>query len=116
MLTQKGTLSDLDGNEIYKYKKDVLNEPNPYQVEHDQLFASIRNGGVIADAENGAMSTLTAIMGRMATYSGKVITWDQALNSDLQIMPAEVDWSSNPPTLPDSNGLYPIPTPGITEF
>lgn len=114
--SRKGTLIDLDGNEMYKYKNDALNEPNPYQVEHDRLFASIRNGGVIADAENGAKSTLTAIMGRMATYSGKVITWDQAMNSDLQIMPETVDWNSNPPTMPDSNGMYPIPTPGITEF
>jgi hypothetical protein len=114
--SRKGTLIDLDGNEMYKYKSDALNEPNPYQVEHDRLFASIRNGGVIADAENGAKSTLTAIMGRMATYSGKVITWDQVMNSDLQIMPETVDWNSNPPTMPDSNGIYPIPTPGITEF
>ena len=114
--TGKGKLTDLEGNEIYKYKSDPLNEPNPYQVEHDKLFASIRNGGVIADAENGAKSTLTAIMGRMATYSGKVITWDQAMNSDLQIMPESLDWNSNPPTMPDNNGIYPIPTPGITEF
>ena len=107
---------DLEGNEMYKYKSDPLNEPNPYQVEHDKLFASIRNGGVIADAENGARSTLTAIMGRMATYSGKVITWDQAMNSDSQIMPESLNWNSNPPTMPDSNGNYVIPTPGITEF
>ena len=114
--TGKGKLTDLEGNEIYKYKSDLLNEPNPYQVEHDKLFASIRNGGVITDAENGAKSTLTAIMGRMATYSGKVITWDQAINSDLKIMPESLDWNSNPPTMPDNNGMYPIPTPGITEF
>jgi hypothetical protein len=114
--TRKGLLTDLDGTEMYQYKSNPLNEPNPYQVEHDQLFASIRNGGVIADAENGAKSTLTAIMGRMATYSGKVITWDQVMNSNLQIMPKSVDWNSNPPTMPDSNGMYPIPTPGVTEF
>ena len=113
---RKGRLTDLDGNEMYQYKSDPLNEPDPYQVEHDKLFASIRNGGVIADAEYGAKSTLSAIMGRMATYSGKVITWDQALNSDLQIMQESLDWNSNPPTMPDSNGMYPIPTPGITEF
>jgi myo-inositol 2-dehydrogenase/D-chiro-inositol 1-dehydrogenase len=101
---------------MYKYQGDPLNEPNPYQVEHDRLFASIRNGGVIADAENGAKSTLTAIMGRMATYSGKVITWEQALNSDLQLMPEAPNWDTNPPTLPDSKGMYSIPTPGITEF
>jgi len=128
--TGQGKLTDLEGNEMFKYKAglktkssgpskskaDPFSEPNPYQVEHDQLFASIRNGGLIADAENGAKSTLTAIMGRMATYSGKVITWDQAMNSNFQIMPESVDWNSNPPTMPDSNGMYPIPTPGITEF
>jgi len=131
--TRKGLFSDLDGNQAYKYKtgyqgpylhssgddpklSDPLSEPDPYQVEHDKLFASIRNGGVIADAENGAKSTLTAIMGRMATYSGKIISWDQVMNSDLQIMPETIDWNNNPPTMPDSNGIYPIPTPGITEF
>ena len=55
-------------------------------------------------------------MGRMATYSGKEITWEQALNSDLQIMPESVDWSSTPPTTPNANGLYPIPTPGVTIY
>ncbi len=125
-----GELIDLEGNEIFTYKSgnktksskpsrseaNPFSEPNPYQVEHDKLFASIRNGGVIADADNGAKSTLTAIMGRMATYSGKEITWDQALNSNLQLMPENVDWNSNPPTIPDVNGLYSIPTPGITTF
>ena len=55
-------------------------------------------------------------MGRMATYSGKEITWEQALNSNLQLMPENIDWNSNPPTMPDANGLYSIPTPGITTF
>ena len=67
----KGIITDLDGNLKYKYPYSLENEPNPYQVEHDKLFASIRNGGVISDTENGAKSTLTAILGRMATYSGK---------------------------------------------
>jgi len=122
--TQKGIIKNLDGDVSYKHNgienpsSSMKNkgDGNPYQVEHDKLFASIRNGGVIADAENGAKSTLTAIMGRMATYSGKVITWDQVMNSNLQIMPESVDWSSNPPTMPDNNGMYPIPTPGVTEF
>jgi predicted dehydrogenase len=111
----KGAMVDLNGNEIYNYGKDN-NDPNPYQVEHDRLFASIRNGGVIADAENGAMSTLTAILGRMATYSGDKITLEQVLNSDHQIMPAEVDWNTTPPSLPDTDGHYPIPTPGKTKY
>ena len=114
IITRPGIINDLEGNQIFKYTEAELNEPNPYQVEHDKLFTSIRNNGVIADAENAAKSTLTAIMGRMATYTGKEITWDQALNSDLQLMPESVDWDSTPPTMPDSNGLYSIPTPGVT--
>ncbi|HEY2841190.1 MAG TPA: Gfo/Idh/MocA family oxidoreductase, partial [Pirellulales bacterium] len=53
---------------------------DPYQVEHDDLFASIRAGKPYNEAEAGAMSTMTAILGRLATYSGKVISFEQALN------------------------------------
>ena len=113
---EKAVITDLEGNDVYKYKKDWSNEPNPYQVEHDRLFASIRNKEVISDAENGAMSTLTAILGRMATYTGQKITMEQALNSKKQLVPSEMTWDSEPPTLPDSDGNYVIPTPGVTKF
>jgi predicted dehydrogenase len=112
----KGVISDLSGESTYKYPNKWGEDPNPYQVEHDRLFASIRNGEVIADAENGAKSTLTAILGRMATYTGKKITFEEALNSELHLMPEEVNWNSTPPTLPDANGDYPIPTPGKTKM
>lgn len=112
----KGELTDLEGNLTYKYNEKWGEEPNPYQVEHDRLFASIRNGEVISDTKNGAMSTLTAILGRMATYSGKTITMEEALNADLQLMPEIMSWDSTPPTLPDADGRYAIPTPGKTNF
>jgi predicted dehydrogenase len=105
-------LLDLDGNVT-----DTISNPeghNPYQEEHVELFASIRAGGQINNAYYGAYSTLTAIMGRMATYSGKVISWEQALNSNLQLMPPVVDWNTIPPSLPDADGKYTIPTPGVT--
>jgi len=79
------------------------------------LFASIRDGGVISDAENGAYTTLTAIMGRMATYSGQVITWDEALKSEKSLVPSNLTWDSKPPVTPDENGLYAIPVPGKTK-
>ena len=112
----KGLITDLEGNSQYKYPRKWGEDSDPYQVEHDRLFASIRNGGVIADAENGAMSTLTAILGRMATYTGKKITLEEALNSELHLMPETVTWDSTPPSVPDTEGNYPIPTPGKTKM
>src|SRR5690606_5441523 len=102
----------LDNEDIFSYRG--RNDPNPYQQEHDELFKSIRNKGVISDTENGAYSTMTAIMGRMATYSGQVINWDEALKSDLQIMPAEVTWDTTPPTLPREEGNESTPKQRIT--
>ena len=108
--SNKGRVKDYQGNTIYNHRGNK--DPNPYQVEHDKLFSAIRNGDVISDAENGAKSTLAAIMGRMATYSGQVITWDQAMNFDSQLVPDNLSWDSDPPVMPDENGNYPVPVPG----
>ncbi|MBW3541642.1 MAG: Gfo/Idh/MocA family oxidoreductase [Planctomycetes bacterium] len=89
--------------------------PNPYQQEHDDLFAAIRNDTPYNEGEYGAKSTLVAIMGRMATYSGKIITWDEALHSEHSIMPKQFAWDAEPPTLPGPDGHYPIPVPGVTK-
>ena len=93
-------------------------DKNPYQVEHDEFFASIQNGGVINNAEYGATSTMTAILGRMATYSGKIITWKKALNSDQVLVPDEkkLTWASETPAMPDENGNYEVPVPGKTKI
>ncbi|MBL7810100.1 MAG: Gfo/Idh/MocA family oxidoreductase, partial [Saprospiraceae bacterium] len=83
------------GKEIMNYQSK--NDPNPYQVEHDELFAAIAKGEYkFADAENAAKSTLTAIMGRMATYSGQIVDWNVALNSQVSLMPEMLDWNANP--------------------
>jgi len=115
----KGTLATAGDNvEIKDWSGEVLeshrgkDDPNPYQVEHIKLFESIRNGGVIADAENGAKSTMTAILGRMATYSGKVIKWDEALASNIALVPENLTWNSKAPVQPNEAGTYEIPTPG----
>ena len=57
-------------------------------------------------------ATLTSIIGRMATYTGKEITWEQAMNSTDFLVPENLDWNSAPPVSPDQNGRYPIPVPG----
>ena len=58
---------------------------------------------------------MTAILGRMATYSGKTVSWDEALASEVSVMPAQYAWDAEPPSLPDGDGRYAIPTPGVTE-
>ncbi|MGB5371260.1 MAG: Gfo/Idh/MocA family oxidoreductase [Flavobacteriaceae bacterium] len=106
------TLKDWGGKTLFEHRgKD---DPNPYQVEHDKLFESIRKGGVIADAENGAKSTLSAIMGRMATYSGKIIKWDEAMQSNLDLAPDDLSWDSPAPVQPNADGTYTVPAPGKT--
>jgi len=88
---------------------------NPYQVEHDRLFEAIRNDKPHNEAEQGAFSTMTAIMGRMATYSGKVITWDEAFNSEIALAPDRYDFDGTPPVLPGPDGIYPCAVPGVTK-
>ncbi|MBC6996746.1 Gfo/Idh/MocA family oxidoreductase [Neolewinella lacunae] len=91
-------------------------DPNPYQVEHDVLFEAVAKGDYkFADAENGAKSTMTAIMGRMATYSGQVINWDEAMASSLDLSPKQLDFNAEPPILPLPSGFYPVPVPGETK-
>ncbi len=108
----KAVLKDWKGNVVYRHRGEE--DPDPYQTEHDVLFAAIKNNTAINDAENGAKSTMTAILGRMATYSGQVITWDEALNSQMSIMPKEFTWTAQTPTNPGPDGFYPVPVPGKT--
>ena len=80
-----------------------------YQREHDVLFASIRKGTVINNGERLATSTMLAIMGRMAAYTGQSITWDEALNSQERLIPETFDWDAK-------LDVPPTPRPGITKF
>ncbi|MHC4127474.1 MAG: Gfo/Idh/MocA family protein [Planctomycetota bacterium] len=85
--------------------------PNMYQVEHDELFASIRSGEPINDGVWMTRSTLMAIMGRMAAYSGQSVTWDQVLNADEDWAPQTYTLSGlevPPVAVP---GAYTVPDP-----
>jgi predicted dehydrogenase len=80
-----------------------------YQTEHDELFAGIRAGKPINNGEYMAKSTLLAIMGRMAAYTGQVITWEKALNSQEDLSPPRYDWDVSLP-------VPPVAVPGVTKF
>ncbi len=108
----RGIITDRKGGDIYRHRgKD---DPDPYQVEHDELFAAIRKGEVINDLHFGAMSTMTSILGRYATYSGLEVKMEDALASNVQLMPAVNSWSDTPPIVPNADGFYPIAMPGQT--
>ena len=83
-------------------------EKNLYQVEHDELFASIRTGKPINNGEYMAKSTLLAIMGRMATYTGQEITWDMAWNSKEDLSPPRYEWGDI--ATPE------VAVPGVTRY
>jgi predicted dehydrogenase len=108
-------ITDYKGKVLYQF--DNKTENNPYQTEHDELFAAIAKGEYkFADAEWGAKSTMTSILGRLATYTGQVVEWDKALNSPLNLQPQSYDFNAPPPILPNAEGYYPVPTPGVTKY
>ena len=81
------------------------------------LQDSIRSGNPINEAEYGAKSSMTAILGRLATYSGKEVKWDDALDTNLRLIPVDQQWTfdATPPVVPDLAGNYPIAVPGVTQ-
>jgi predicted dehydrogenase len=116
----KGTLDIDDGAGGFitapagKWRSTARKVDNHHQEHHD-LFAALRRGEIYNECDYGAESTMTAILGRMATYSGKAIRWDEALHSGFDLSPAEYDFAATPPVVPDANGFYPVPVPGQTE-
>src|SRR6185436_11523505 len=80
-----------------------------YQQEHDELFASIRNGKPMNDGQWMAQSTLMAIMARMAAYTGQEVSWDDAMNSKEALVPGKLDWKMN-------LNIAPMAVPGFTKL
>ena len=89
------SIVDLAGNEIWKYKypPDEEGKPSegklmdPYVQEHIDMITAIRTGKPFNELENTAISTMTAIMGRVSAYTGKETTWEEMMNSDLKLGP-----------------------------
>ncbi len=89
-----GTIYDLKGQEIWKYPHPeegsadlTWKVKDPYVQEHINLVTGIRTGNLVNDAEAQVNSTLITIMGRMSAYTGKDVTWDEVMNSDLYLGP-----------------------------
>ena len=103
---------NVNGEKRARYRGE---NPNPYQREHEDLLKSIMAGSPINEGEFGAKSTMTAILGRMATYSGQMLEWEKALNSSINLLPTQFAWDAKMPVNPQENGMYPAAVPGVTK-
>jgi len=91
---------------------------DPYQIEHNKLFAAIRSGVPINCGDYMARSTMIPVMGQISCYSGKEVTWEQVNQSNFCYSPKPEDCHDGmePPTKPDASGSYPVPVPGRTQL
>ncbi len=111
----KGTADpsgSIEGETNWKFTGE---SPNGHQQEQHDMIEALMRGEIYNEGEYGAKSTFTAILGREACYSGKVIKWDDLLARGRELAPGidEYTLETPPPALPDENGLYPVPLPGI---
>ena len=100
-----------DGMNIHGKKLDWVYQGvdnNIYVTEHEEMYAALRAGKTINHGDYMAKSTLLAILGRMATYTGKRITWEQAMNSKEDLSPESYAWGPAPEAE--------IAIPGVTKF
>lgn len=99
---------DHKGNKLWNVEGSAADASDMYQNEHDELWASIRSGKPVNDGLRGANSVMMAIMARMAAYTGRTITWEEAMASKERLGPEKLEW-----------GVLPMPAvaiPGQTKF
>ena len=106
LIIGKGGAPFIDGAKRWRFRGE---EKNMYDLEHEALFNAIRKGEVINDGDRMMLSTLVAIMGREAAYTGQLITWDQMLACTQDLAPDDLKWG-------DSFKPSPMPQPGVTKF
>ncbi len=81
--------------------------------EHADLVGAIRKNEKLNDGWYGATSSFTAVLGRMATYSGQEVNWDDAVAKGPDEMPKKFAFDADPPVAPDKDGNYPMAVPGL---
>lgn len=102
-----------DNKPLWRFR-DSEQSVGSTQQEQNVFFRAIESGDHIDNTDYGARSTLTTIMGRMATHSGQNITLEQALGSTVSLVPERLSWDMRMPNAPDENGNYEVAIPGKT--
>jgi len=103
----------IEGENPWRYEGP---KTNMYDIEHQEMFDSIRKGKPINNADYMFTSTMLGILAQMVCYTGQQITWEQAMNSKKVLAPQRYAWDADPPVKPGENGQYPCAMPGITKF
>lgn len=103
----------IEGQTTWRYPGRPCNR---FDLEHVALFSSIRAGKPINNGLYMARSSLLALMCTWCSYTGREITWEQALNSQYEVKPPRMAFDADPPTRPGPDGQYPIAMPGITRL
>jgi myo-inositol 2-dehydrogenase/D-chiro-inositol 1-dehydrogenase len=102
----RGPMPKIEGQRPWTFQGQ---KNDMYQAEHDVLFAAVRKNVPVNDGQRMATSTMLALMGRMAAYTGQQVTWDDAFNSKERIFPEKLDWNMSLP-------VAPMPRPGVTKL
>lgn len=111
---ERSRIFDLNNKMVWRFR-DSDEAVGASQLEQNVFFNAVAKGPYINNTEYGAKSTLTTIIGRMATHSGQPVTLDEALTSELSIVPSNLSWDMKMPNAPDADGNYDIPVPGKTK-
>jgi myo-inositol 2-dehydrogenase / D-chiro-inositol 1-dehydrogenase len=108
--------SRITGETNWRWQAPPNTLTDPYQIEHNTLFAAVRSGTPVNNGDYMARSSLIGIMGQISCYTGKEVTWDQVSNSDFAYAPKPEDCHDGmePPVKPGPDGSYPVYTPGKT--
>jgi len=109
------TTCRIEGETTWRYDGPMN---NPHTAEQEILIGSIRSGRPVNHGNTMIDSTIMAVMGQLASYSGKPITWEQVTTARFEFEPkvADVRLDMPPPTTPDQTGNYPLPVPGQTRY
>jgi myo-inositol 2-dehydrogenase / D-chiro-inositol 1-dehydrogenase len=110
---ERSRIFGLDNKIAWRFR-DGDEEFASTQLEQNVFYNALANGPYVNNTDYGAKSTLTTIMGRMATHSGQDIKLEEVLASNLSIVPEKLTWDAKMPDQPDASGNYEIPVPGKT--
>ena len=107
-------ITDLRGNIVWQADEETVKQ-SAFEQEHIDLLHSIRTGEPLHQGKIMADSVMACVLGQLAVYTGKRLTWQEVMDSNFAYLPHdEITWDTEPPVKPGPDGLYPIPLPGKT--